>query len=390
MGYILKKDQQDLVNLAKDFAEKKVAPFVHELDQAKEPGQKLLDIYQEAVDMGFCGLEIPEEYGGLGQDYYTVAAVYEELAKVDAGVATAIAASGLGLKPVLQHGTDAQKKLYAEYLTGEKGSGFCAFCLTEANAGSDAAAGTTVAVKQGDEYVLNGTKCFITNGGVASVYTVFAVTDKSKGVKGISAFIVERDREGVSIGAEENKMGIRLSNTTEVIFQDVHIPADHLVGEEGKGFIYAMQTLDLARPMIGSLAVGIAQRGIDEAVKYAQVRQTFGKPIIKHEAIAFKLADMDIQTEVGRSSIINFLNKYYDERKNGRYNYSREAAICKCFCGDMCVQVALDAIQILGGFGYSREYPVEKLVRDAKIMQIYEGTNEVQRIVISGQITKKH
>ena len=190
MGYILKKDQQDLVNLAKDFAEKKVAPFVHELDQAKEPGQKLLDIYQEAVDMGFCGLEIPEEYGGLGQDYYTVAAVYEELAKVDAGVATAIAASGLGLKPVLQHGTDAQKKLYAEYLTGEKGSGFCAFCLTEANAGSDAAAGTTVAVKQGDEYVLNGTKCFITNGGVASVYTVFAITDKTKGVKGISAFIV--------------------------------------------------------------------------------------------------------------------------------------------------------------------------------------------------------
>ena len=374
MGYILNKDQQDLVALARDFAEKKVAPFVHELDEAKEPGQKLLDIYQEAVDIGFCGLEIPEEYGGMGQDYYTVAAVYEELSKVDAGV-------GLGLKPVLQHGNDAQKKLYAEYLTGEKGSGFCAFCLTEANAGSDAAAGTTVAVKEGDEYVINGTKCFITNGGVASVYTVFAITDKSKGVKGISAFIVERDRPGVSVGKEEDKMGIRLSNTTEVIFQDVRIPADHLIGEEGKGFVYAMQTLDLARPMVASLAVGIAQRAINEAVKYAKERVTFGKPIIKHEVISFKLADMDMKTEVARSAIINFLNTYYAEPKR---SYTREAAIAKCFAGDISVEVALEAVQILGGFGYSREYPVEKLVRDAKIMQIYEGTNEVQRMVIAG------
>ena len=360
MGYILNKDQQDLVALARDFAEKKVAPFVHELDEAKEPGQKLLDIYQE-VDIGFCGLEIPEEYGGMGQDYYTVAAVYEELSKVDAGVATAIAASGLGLKPVLQHGNDAQKKLYAEYLTGEKGSGFCAFCLTEANAGSDAAAGTTVAVKEGD--------------------TVFAITDKSKGVKGISAFIVERDRPGVSVGKEEDKMGIRLSNTTEVIFQDVRIPADHLIGEEGKGFVYAMQTLDLARPMVASLAVGIAQRAINEAVKYAKERVTFGKPIIKHEVISFKLADMDMKTEVARSAIINFLNTYYAEPKR---SYTREAAIAKCFAGDISVEVALEAVQILGGFGYSREYPVEKLVRDAKIMQIYEGTNEVQRMVIAG------
>ena len=404
MGYILDKDSMDLVKLAKDFAENKVKPLVAELDRAEkcdpndpndEAGQKLKALYEEAVNIGFCSLEIPEEYGGMGQDYYTVAAVYEELSKVDAGFATAVAASGLGLKPVLQHGTDAQKQLYADYLSGEKQSGegmsgFCAFCLTEPNAGSDAAAGTTVAVKKGDEYILNGTKCFITNGGVASVYTVFAITVKSKGVKGISAFIVERDREGVSIGAEEDKMGIRLSNTTEVIFQDVHIPADHLLGEEGKGFVYAMQTLDLARPMIGALAVGIAQRGIDEAVKYAHERVTFGKPIIKHEAIAFKLADMDIMTEVGRSSIKNFLDTYYSEKNGfGKRNYTREAAICKCFCGDMCVQVALDAIQILGGFGYSREYPVEKLVRDAKIMQIYEGTNEVQRIVISGFLAAK-
>ena len=229
---------------------------------------------------------------------------------------------------------------------------------------------------------MNGTKCFITNGGVASVYTVFAITDKTKGVKGISAFIVERDRPGVSVGKEEDKMGIRLSNTTEVIFQDVHIPADHLIGQEGKGFIYAMQTLDLARPMVASLAVGIAQRAIDESVKYAKQRVTFGKPIIKHEVIAFKLADMDMKTEVARSAIINFLNTYYAVPKR---NYTREAAIA----GDMAVQVALEAVQILGGFGYSREYPVEKLVRDAKIMQIYEGTNEVQRMVIAGFVANK-
>ena len=233
---------------------------------------------------------------------------------------------------------------------------------------------------------MNGTKCFITNGGVASVYTVFAITDKTKGVKGISAFIVERDRPGVSVGKEEDKMGIRLSNTTEVIFQDVHIPADHLIGQEGKGFIYAMQTLDLARPMVASLAVGIAQRAIDESVKYAKQRVTFGKPIIKHEVIAFKLADMDMKTEVARAAIINFLNTYYAVPKR---NYTREAAIAKCFAGDMAVQVALEAVQILGGFGYSREYPVEKLVRDAKIMQIYEGTNEVQRMVIAGFVANK-
>ena len=233
---------------------------------------------------------------------------------------------------------------------------------------------------------MNGTKCFITNGGVASVYTVFAITDKTKGVKGISAFIVERDRPGVSVGKEEDKMGIRLSNTTEVIFQDVHIPADHLIGQEGKGFIYAMQTLDLARPMVASLAVGIAQRAIDESVKYAKQRVTFGKPIIKHEVIAFKLADMDMKTEVARAAIINFLNTYYAVPKR---NYTREAAIAKCFAGDMAVQVALEAVQILGGFGYSREYPVEKLVRDAKIMQIYEGTNEVQRMVIAGFVANQ-
>ncbi|MBQ3393313.1 MAG: acyl-CoA dehydrogenase family protein [Lachnospiraceae bacterium] len=380
MGYQLTEEQRDIVELAKDFAEKTLKPVVAECDRT---GEIPLDIYEKAFDIGFQTMEIPEEYGGMGLSYYAIYPAMEEIAKVDAGFATGIAASSLALKPVLIAGNEEQKKMFAQYITreNEKGNGFAAFCLTEPEAGSDAAAGKTVAVKEGDEYVINGTKCFITNGGLAQVFVVFAITDKTKGVKGISAFIVERDRAGISIGKEEDKMGIRLSNTAEVVFDNVRIPADHLLGQEGKGFTYAMKTLDLARPLIGALACGIAQRAIDEAVAYAKTRVTFGKPIIRHQAIAFKLADMDIMTESARSTVINALNKYYSGEP-----YSREAAIAKCYASDISVQVALDAIQILGGYGYSREYPVEKLLRDAKIMQIFEGTNEVQRIVISSAL----
>lgn len=379
MGYILEKeDSQLLVNLAKEFAEKELQPVVAECDRE---GKLPMDVYKKAMEIGFNGLEIPEEYGGGGCDYYTVAAVYEELARIDAGFATGIAASGLALKPVLAEGTPEQKQLFADYITGDKGNGFAAFCLTEPDAGSDAGNGSTVAVKEGDEYVINGTKCFITNAGLAQIYVVFALTDKSKGTRGISAFIVERDRPGVSVGKEEDKMGIRLSDTGEVIFKDVRIPADHLLGKEGRGFIYAMQTLDLARPMVAAMAVGIARRGLEEAVAYAKSRVTFGKPIFRHQAINFKLADMDIKTEMARAGIINALNVYYSGKP-----FSREAAIAKCYAGDISVEVALDAIQVLGGYGYSREFPVEKLLRDAKIMQIYEGTNEIQRLVVGGSL----
>lgn len=378
MGYILEEEQQLLVNLAKDFAEQKLKPVVAECDRT---GKLPMDVYQEAIDLGFAALEIPDGYGGNEQSYYAVAAVYEELAKVDAGFATGIAASGLALKPVLMNGTDEQKQYFADYLTGAKGNGFAAFCLTEPDAGSDAGNGSTVAVKDGDEYVLNGTKCFITNASLAQIFVVFALTDKSKGTRGISAFIVERDREGVSIGKKEDKMGIRLSDTADVRFDNVRIPASHLLGKEGRGFIYAMQTLDLARPMVGAMAVGIAQRALDEAVAYAKQRVTFGKPIFQHQALNFKLADMDIKTEMARAGIINALNVYYTGK-----NFSREAAIAKCYAADIAVECALDAIQVLGGYGYSRDFPVEKLLRDAKIMQIYEGTNEIQRLVVGGQL----
>lgn len=380
MGYILTDEQKDMVKVAKDFAEKEVKPIAAAYDRE---GKLPMEAYEKAVEIGFNALEIPSEYGGAGESYYTVAAMYEEFAKVDAGFATGIAASGLALKPVLAQGTDEQKAYFASYLTGDKGNGFAAFCLTEAEAGSDAANGKTTAVKDGDEYVINGSKCFITNASLAQIYVVFAMTDKTQGTKGISAFIVERDRKGVSVSGEEDKMGIRLSDTATVNFDDVRIPADHLLGREGKGFVYAMQTLDLARPMVAAMAVGVAQRALEEATAYAKERKTFGKPIIAHQAIQFKLADMDIKTECARAAIINFLNTYY-----AGLPYSREAAIAKCYAGDIAVEVALDAIQILGGYGYSREYPVEKLLRDAKIMQIYEGTNEIQRMVIGGNLMR--
>lgn len=380
MPYILNEEEKDLVEMAKKFAEEELQPVVVDCDRE---GKLPMDVYKKAIDAGYGALEIPQEYGGVGVSYYTVAAIYEEIGKVDAGFAAGIAASGLALKPVLAQGTPEQKQYFADYITGSKGNGFAAFCLTEADAGSDASNGKTTAVKDGDEYIINGTKTFITNGSIAQIYVVFALTDPSAGTRGVSAFIVERDRPGISIGAEEDKMGIRLSNTSTVIFDNVRIPADHLLGKEGKGYVYAMQTLDLARPMMCAVAVGIAERALAESVAYAKQRKTFGKPIIRHQAISFKLADMKIKIEAARSLVVNFLNAYY-----AGLPYTVEAAAAKCYGGDIAVECALEAIQILGGFGYSREYPVEKLLRDAKVFQIFEGTNEIQRIVISSALMR--
>ena len=380
MGYILNEESMDVVKLARDFAEKEVKPVCAEYDKN---GEFPMDLYQKAFDLGFHALEIPEEFGGSGLDYYTCCAVYEEFARIDAGFCTGVAADGLALKTVLMFGNDEQKQYFADYICGGKGNGFAAFALTEPDAGSDAGAGKTVAEKVGDEYVINGRKCFITNAGPAQIYVVFAITDKSKGAKGYSAFIVERDRAGVSVGKEEDKMGIRLSNTADVVFDDVHVPADHLIGKDGKGYGYAMSTLDLARPIIGAMSAGIIRRCIEECVEYAKQRVTFGKPIIKHQVNSFKLADMEIKLETTRAAVINCFNQYYAGKP-----YGEAAAIAKCYGGDSAVECALEAIQILGGYGYSREYPVEKLLRDAKIMQIYEGTNEIQRMVISGYVCR--
>ncbi|MCU6762413.1 Acyl-CoA dehydrogenase%2C short-chain specific [uncultured Roseburia sp.] len=379
MGYMLNEDQKDIVKMAHDFCEKEIKPFAAQWDK---DGTFPLDTVKKAMEIGYHCLEIPEEFGGSGIDYVTVAAVMEEFAKYDLGFATTLMGTTLSLKPVLMHGTPEQKKMYSDVIVG---GGLGAFALTEADAGSDAAATRTTAVKDGNEYVINGSKCFITNSTYADIFVVFALTDKTKGVKGISAFIVERNRPGFSVDKHEDKMGLRSSDTASLVFEDVRIPEDHLLGKEGEGFKYAMQTLDLARPFVGASAVGVAQRCIDEAAVYAKQRQCFGAPIAKLQAIQFKLADMEIGVETARQMIVHTLCL-----AEAHMPYSREAAIAKCYAADVAFKNAGEAIQILGGYGYSREYPVEKLLRDSKILQIYEGTNEVQRVVISGQVLRRY
>lgn len=377
MSYLISEEAKDLLLDVRNFCEKEVIEVCKEADKTGEWPE---DLYEMAKEQGYFALEVPEELGGPGLSRVDIAALFEEMAKADAGFATTISASGLGMKPVLIAGSEEQKNYVAD-IAMEGGLG--AFCLTEPGAGSDASSGTTTAVKDGDEYVLNGRKCFITNGAVASYYCITASTDKSKGVKGLSMFLVPAGTPGLSSGKEEDKMGIRTSNTTDVVLEDCRIPASNLIGEEGKGFSIAMKTLDQARAWMGCIAVGIAQRGIDEAKKYTDERIQFGKAINENQAIQFKLADMDIQTEVARQMVANALT-----RMDMGLSYNRESAIAKCFASDIAMRVAEDAIQLFGGYGYSREYPVEKLLRDAKIFQIFEGTNEILRIVVANNLLR--
>jgi len=380
---LLTEEQKELFEMIRDFAENEVKPVVAECDANDTLP---MDAYAKAFEMGLHMTVLPESVGGGGLSHLDNCLVNEALAYVDAGFAVGCAANGLSCEPVVLGGTEEQKQYYASVLAEGK---FGAFCLTEPDAGSDAGAVRTTAVfdKETNEWVINGTKCFITNGGVASIYTVIASTDKSLGIKGLSAFIVERDLPGVSVGKKEDKMGIRLSSTTEVIFENVRIPADHLIGGEAmlnKGFALTMKVLNTSRPHVGAAAVGIAQRAIDECVEYAKTRKTFGQPIAKLQAIQFMLADMEIGTQVARQ-YCHYSSQVIDA---GIKNYARTSSIAKCFAGDNAVKVATDAIQIFGGYGYSKEYPIEKLLRDAKIYQIFEGTNQIQRVVIAGDMLR--
>lgn len=377
MNYLLTEEQMELVEMVKEFGEKEIAPISLEFDRK---GEAPLEAYKKAFEMGLHTLQLPEDFGGAGVDAVTACLVQEELGKYDAGYGVAVGAVGLAAIPVFIAGTDQQKKLFTDIVVPGK---FAAFCLTEPNAGSDASAVKTTAKKVGNDYVINGRKCFITNGGISDVYTVIASTDLSKGIKGLSAFIVERNREGVSVGKEEDKMGIRLSNTTDVIFEDVKIPESNLIGSEGEGFKIAMITLDQSRPVVAAGAVGICQAAIDHSVKYAKERITFKKPIASLQAIQFMLADMDILTETARQ-----YTRHASALIDANKPISKAAAIAKCFAADAAMKVTTDAVQILAGYGYSREYPVEKLMRDAKIFQIFEGTNQIQRVVIAGQMLR--
>ena len=379
MSFRISEEAEDLLLTIRDFCNKEVKEQSKEYDKT---GQWPKEMYDKALKMGLHLLDTPEELGGMGLNSVDVAALYEEMAKADAGFATTMVCSDLALKPVLIGGNDEQKQYVADIVIN---GGMGCFALTEPEAGSDAANTKTTAVydETTDEYVLNGRKCFITNGEVGAVYFVVASTDKSKGTKGLTGFIVEKDYEGVSVGAHEDKMGIRLSNTTDLVFEDVRIPAKNRIGEEGEGMKIAMKTLDASRPYVGAMATGVAQRALDEALAYAKTRKTFGEPIANRQGIQWMLADMDIKIETARQMIAHALTLIEDGKP-----HTRESAIAKCYAGDISVQVALDAIQIVGGYGYSREYPVEKLLRDAKIFQIYEGANQIQRIIIAGAMMK--
>ena len=376
--YLLTEDQVSIKELVRDFAHNELAPVVKECDeQSKFP----LDVYKKLCDIGLHSVFIPEELGGTGLDCLTTCLVREELGKVDAGFTVGVGANALAYTPVSLAGTDAQKKFAADIIVN---GGFGAYCLTEPAGGSDAAHALTTAVKKGNEWVINGVKTFITNGPLASFYVVFAATDKEKGSAGMTAFLVERDRPGVSVGKHEDKFGIRASETSDVIFEDVVVPADHMLGAEGEGFKLAMNTLNLTRPGGSATAVGIMQNCIDLCIEYAKQRVVFGKPIAKQQAIRFMIADMEMKTQAARQMV------WYSARlADAGIRDGLVGACTKCICGDSAVEIATNAIQVFGGYGYSREYPVEKLLRDAKIYQIFEGTNQIQRLVIARALEKE-
>ena len=375
MDFALNEDQLELQEMVREFVEKEITPFAGEMDRNNEAMPGLME---KAADMGLLNLIVPEEYGGPGLDSVTVAMIYEELGKGCAGIATSMAANSLASYPILLSGSEEQKVEHCNLLNE---GGLAAFALTEPNAGSDAGGVATTAVKDGDNYILNGSKAFITNAGIADTFLVFANTRKSGGIRGLTAFIVPKGTPGFKVGKKEDKMGIRPSNTCELILQDVVIPVKNRVGREGEGFRIAMTTLDSARPFVGAVSVGLAQAALDVSVKYAKERKQFGQPIASFQMIQAMVADMAIKVETARLMV----QKVCWMRDQGM-NFTKEAAMAKCYAADVAMQVTTDAVQIMGGYGYSREYPVEKMMRDAKIMQIYEGTNQIQRLVIANKI----
>jgi alkylation response protein AidB-like acyl-CoA dehydrogenase len=380
MDYFLTEEQQMIKELAAKIADEKIAPVAIQYD---EEGKFPHDIVKILADSDLCGVYIPEEYGGLGGGILEMAIVVEELSRACGGISLSFAGTGLGTFPIILFGNDEQKKKYLpDIASGKK---LAAFGLTEANAGSDAAGIQTTAVLDGDEYVLNGTKQWITNGGEAEVYTVIACTNRAKGARGFSAFIVEKGTPGFSFGKKENKMGIRASCTRELVFENCRIPKQNLLAREGMGFIVAMKTLDRTRPGVASQALGIAQGAFDAALKYSRERVQFGQPISSFQAIQHILADMAIQIEAARALVYQTC-RFID---GGAKEFSKESAMCKVFASDTAMKVTTDAVQVLGGYGYMKEYPVEKMMRDAKITQIYEGTNQIQRNVIALELIKQ-
>jgi len=380
MDYFLSEEQLMIRDLARQVAEEKIVPVRAELD---ETGKFPWDIMKVLAQSDLFGLFIPEEYGGLGKGCFELCLAVEELSRACLGVSTTYAANALGTYPILLFGSNDQKKKYLPDIAA--GKRLVAFGLTEANAGSDAGGTQTTAKLDGNEYIINGTKQWITNGGEAEIYTIIAITDRSKGARGASAFVVEKGTPGFTFGKKENKMGIRASATTELIFDNCRIPKENLIGKDGAGFLVAMKTLDSSRTGVGSQGVGVAQGAYEEAVKYAKKRVQFGHPIISFQAIQHMLADMATSIEAARALVYS-VARFID---SGAKDVSKESAMSKVFATDVAMRVTTDALQVTGGTGYMKEYPLEKMMRDAKILQIYEGTNQIQRNVIGQAIIKE-
>jgi acyl-CoA dehydrogenase len=376
IGFGLSEEQQQIRDLARDFAKNEVAPKARHHD---ETGEYPMEICKKAWELGLMNTHIPEEYGGPGLGVLEGCLVAEEIAWGCTGIGTAMEANTLAEAPIIVAGNDEQKKKWLTPMTEE--FRLAAYCVTEPGAGSDVQSIQTSAKRHGDEYVLNGSKMWITNGGVANWYFVLAYTDASQGHRGMSAFLVPRDTEGVSVGKKEKNMGQRCSDTRAVTFQDVKVPAASRLGDEGQGWLAAMAAFDHSRPIVASAAVGLARSACEHAVSYARERETFGRPIAKHQSIGFMIADMACAIEAARLLVWQSAWTIDQGRRN-----TREAAYAKLFAADTAVRVATDAVQVFGGNGYNTEYPVEKLYRDAKIYQIYEGTSQIQRLIIAKEI----
>ena len=379
MDFSTTKTQQLFLQMIREFAEKEVKPLAAEIDDEERfPAETV----EKMARLGIMGIPVPKEYGGAGGDNVLYTMAVEELSRVCATTGVVVSAhTSLCCAPIMEHGTEEQKRKYLPKLASGEWIG--AFGLTEPNAGTDASAQQTTAVREGDHYVLNGNKIFITNASAANVFIIMGMTDKSQGTRGISAFIVERDFPGFSVGKKEKKLGIRGSATCELIMENCIVPAENLLGKEGKGFSIAMKTLDGGRIGIASQALGIAQGAMDETVKYTKERKQFGKPIAKFQNTQFQMADLETRIQAAR-----LLVRRAAWKKDRKEPYSADAAMAKLFAAETAMDMTTKAVQFHGGYGYTREYPVERMMRDAKITEIYEGTSEVQRMVIAGQLFK--
>ena len=380
MEYFLTEQQELIRSLARRVAEERILPVRAELDEKEEFPWAII---KDLADADLFRIFIPEEYDGLGERVFTLCLAVEELSRACGGVAVTYAADALGATPILLYGNEEQKRKYLPDIAS--GARLTAFGLTEPTAGSDAGGIRTTAIRDGDDYILNGTKQFITNGGEAEIYTVIALTDPSRGSRGASAVIVEKDTPGFTFGKKEKKMGMRTSATRELVFHNCRVPKENLLGREGSGFIVTMKTLDSTRPGVGAVAVGLAQGALEAAVAYAQQREQFGHPISAIQAIQHMLANMAMELEAARALI------YATARTidSGAKNISEIGAMAKVFATDMAMKVTTDAVQVFGGPGYMRAYPMEKMMRDAKINQIWEGTNQVLRNVIALELLKR-